>query len=110
MNVALNLKRVQLKKRINCKYIYPFESGLLWLHVKIIMKQGATSYLTSSANLHEAVIIMLYVAVFFLQWNGRVLVSISSASPRYCRLQLNLLTINIIYIVMTKVGLYPCCA
>ncbi|XP_071808444.1 short transient receptor potential channel 7-like [Asterias amurensis] len=45
--------------------------GLMWMHIKIIMKQGRASYISDSSNIHEAVIIILYLTVFFLQWSGR---------------------------------------
>ncbi|XP_033643704.1 short transient receptor potential channel 6-like [Asterias rubens] len=47
--------------------------GLMWLHMKVCMKKGVTKYLSDFANLHEMAIIALFLAIFVLQWNGRIL-------------------------------------
>ena len=59
----------------------------MWLHMKVCMKKGVTKYLSDFANLHEMAIIALFLAIFVLQWNGRILVSQLSIFGFYCEFE-----------------------
>ncbi|XP_033644367.1 short transient receptor potential channel 4-like [Asterias rubens] len=57
------------------KSLFFCATGLMWSHMKVISTKGIVKHLSDSANIQDAFVLALFFVVFFLRWNGRLIIA-----------------------------------